>query len=297
MATNVTTSAETRLSKSANFARVREIEFVRLFNSNIKKLVEALGVTRMIQKESGAQLKVLTVTGTLQDGSEVGEGEIIPLSEYATTWETVGSITLKKWRKATSIEAINEKGYDQAVTATTDKMLKQVQSGIRSDFFTFLATGTGVAGGSDFQATLADCWGMLQVLFEDNDIEAVYFLNPLDVSAYLGTANISLQTVFGMTYIENFLGLGTVFLNSSVPQGKVYATAKENIVCYYVNAAAADISDAFAFTTDQTGLIGIHEGADYTRATVDDTVVSGVGFFAENLGGVVIGTIGTTPSR
>ena len=294
---NVTTSAETRLSKSANFARVREIEFVRLFNSNIKKLVEALGVTRMIQKESGAQLKVLTVTGTLQNGSEVGEGEIIPLSEYATTWETVGNIKLKKWRKATSIEAINEKGYDQAVTATTDKMLKQVQSGIRTDFFNFLATGTAVAGGSDFQATLADCWGMLQVLFEDNDIEAVYFLNPLDVSAYLGQANISLQTVFGMTYIENFLGLGTVFLNSSVPQGKVYATAKENIVCYYVNAAAADISDAFAFTTDQTGLIGIHEGADYTRATVDDTVVSGVGFFAENLGGVVIGTIGTTPSR
>lgn len=297
MATNVTTSAETRLSKSANFARVREIEFVRLFNGNIKKLVEALGVTRMIPKESGAQLKVLTVSGTLQDGSQVGEGEIIPLSEYETTWESVGTIKLNKWRKSTSIEAINEKGYDQAVTATTDKMLKQIQSGIRSKFFSFLATGTGVAGGTDFQATLADCWGMLQVLYEDNDIEAVYFLNPLDVSAYLGQANISLQTVFGMTYIENFLGLGTVFLNSSVPQGKVYATAKENIVCYYVKADAADISDAFAFTTDQTGLIGINEHPNYERATVDDTVVSGVGFFAENLGGVVVGTIGTVPSR
>ena len=290
-------AVETRLSKSANFARVREIEFTRLFNGNIRKLVEALGVTRMIQKESGSQLKVLTVSGTLQDGSNVNEGDIIPLSEYQTTWESVGEIKLKKWRKATSIEAINEKGYDQAVTATTDKMLKQIQSGIRSDFFTFLATGSGVAGGSTFQATLADCWGMLQVLFEDNDIEAVYFMNPLDVSAYLGTANITLQTVFGMTYIENFLGLGTVFLNSSVPSGKVYATAKDNIVCYYVNAAAADISDAFQFTTDQTGLIGIHESPDYTRATVNDTVVSGVGFFAENLGGVVIGTIGTTPSR
>lgn len=293
---NVTTTAETKLSKSANFARVREIEFTRLFNSNIRKLVEALGVTRMIPKESGAQLKVLTVTGTLESGA-VGEGEIIPLSEYATTWESIGTITLKKWRKSTSIEAINEKGYDQAVTATTDKMMKQIQSGIRSDFFSYLAQGTGVAGGTDFQATLADCWGMLQVLFEDNDIEAVYFLNPLDVSAYLGSANITLQTLFGMTYIENFLGLGTVFLNSSVPQGKVYATAKENIVCYFVKADAADISDAFQFTTDQTGLIGIHEQPNYERATVDDTVVSGVAFFAENLGGVVVGTIGTVPSR
>lgn len=293
---NVTTSAETNLSKSANFARVREIEFTRLFNSNIKKLVEALGVTRMIPKESGAQLKVLTVTGSLNTAS-VGEGEIIPLSAYSTTWESIGTITLKKYRKATSIEAINEKGYDQAVTATTDKMLKQIQAGIRSDFFTYLAQGSGVAGGSDFQATLADCWGMLQVLFEDNDIESVYFMNPLDVSAYLGSASISLQTLFGMTYIKNFLGLGDVFLNSSVPSGKIYATAKENIVCYFVKADEADISNAFAFTTDQTGLIGIHEQPNYERATVDDTVVSGVTFFAENLGGVVVGTIGTVPSR
>ena len=42
---NVTTGAESNLSKSANFARVREIEFVTLFNGSIKKLTEALGVT------------------------------------------------------------------------------------------------------------------------------------------------------------------------------------------------------------------------------------------------------------
>ena len=37
--TNVTTAAETNLSKSANFARVREIEFVELFQGDIRKLV------------------------------------------------------------------------------------------------------------------------------------------------------------------------------------------------------------------------------------------------------------------
>jgi hypothetical protein len=86
---NVTTSAETRLSKSANFARVREREFVEIFNGDIRKLVEALGVTRKIQKESGSVLKVMKVTGTLQSGS-VPEGEIIPLSEYQTAWEAIG---------------------------------------------------------------------------------------------------------------------------------------------------------------------------------------------------------------
>ena len=76
--------------------------------------------------------------------------------------------------------------------------------------------------------------GAAQVLFEDDEIGAVYFMNPLDVADYLATANITLQTAFGMTYVENFLGLGTVIFNSSVPKGKIYATAKDNIVLYYI---------------------------------------------------------------
>ena len=292
---NITTDAEAKLSKNANFARVREIEFVELFNGDIRKLVEALGITRKIQKESGSVLKVMKVTGTLESGS-VPEGEVIPLSEYATTWEPIGEITLKKWRKSTSIEAINDKGYDQAVTATTGKMLKQIQRAIRSDFFSFLATGTRTATGDGFQDTLANAWGQLQVIFEDTDAQPVFFMNPLDVAAYLGSTSANLATLFGMTYLQNFLGLGDCVLNSDVPKGKIYATVKDNIVLYYVNAATADISNGFAFTTDQTGLIGIHEYPDYDRDTVNNSVVSGIKLFAENLYGVVVGTIGDTPS-
>lgn len=295
MPTNVTNEAEANLSKSANFARVREREFVEIFNGDLRKLTEALGITRKIQKESGSVLKVMKVTGTLENGS-VPEGEIIPLSQYATTWEAIGEITLKKWRKSTTIEAINDKGYDQAVTKTTDKMIKQIQRGIRSDFFTFLATGTRTATGDGFQDTLANAWGQLQVIYEDCDVEPVFFMNPLDLAAYLGSATISTQVLFGMTYIKNFLGLGDVFLNSDVPKGKIYATVKENVVLYYVNAGTADITEGFQFTTDQTGLIGIHEYPDYDRDTVNDSVVSGIKLFAENLYGVVVGTIGNQPS-
>ena len=292
---NVTTSAEENLSKNANFARVREREFVELFQGDIRKLVEALGVTRKIQKESGSVLKVMKVTGTLENGA-VPEGEIIPLSQYATSWEPIGEITLKKWRKSTTIEAINDKGYNQAVLATTDKMRKQIQRAIRSDFFTFLATGTRTATGDGFQDTLANAWGQLQVIFEDTDSQPVFFMNPLDLAGYLGSTSANLAQLFGFTYLKNFLGLGDCFLNSDVPKGKIYATVKDNIVLYYVNAAAADISEGFQFTTDETGLVGIHEYPDYDRDTVNDSVVSGIKLFAENLYGVVVGTIGDTPS-
>ena len=286
-------AAENNLIKSADLVRARETEFVYLFGQSIKKLLEALGVTRKIPKQAGYTLKAYKATGTLEDGN-VAEGNLIPLSKYVTEPVAFEEITLKKWRKATSAEAIIEKGYDQAVEMTTDAMLKDVQKGIRANFFEFLGTGTGVATGETFQATLAQVWGQLQVLFEDNEIESVYFMNPLDVADYLGTAQISLQTAFGMTYVENFLGLGTVIFNSSVPKGKVYGTAKNNLVLYYIPVNGADLNEAFSFTSDQTGLIGIHEVPDYTNMTASDTVISGLVLFAERLDGIVVGTIGNT---
>lgn len=283
-------AAETNTIMQADLARVRVADFNLQFTGNLQKLTEALGVTRKIAVQEGATLKMLKVTGTLASGN-VAEGELIPLSKYTTQEVAVGEVKLNKWRKATTAEAILKGGYDQAVGATTDKMVKDIQKTIRGDLFTFMGTGSGTATGADMQAALANAWGKLQVLFEDDAVDTVYFLNPMDVSNYLGAAQVSMQTVFGMNYIENFLGLGDVFLNSSVPTGKFYATAKENIVLYYVNVGAGDIRSAFGLTTDETGYIGINEYADKDTARVIDLVLSGVTFFPERQDGIVVGTI------
>lgn len=283
--------ADTNLIKSADAARVRELDFTLMFTESLRKLTEALGVTRKIPKQAGTVLKSYKSTGTLQDGA-VAEGDTIPLSKYATEAVSYGEITLKKWRKATSAEAIIEKGYDQAVGMTTDRMLKDVQKGIRKDFFDFLATGGGTASGAGLQAVLAKTWGQLQTLFEDDDIQAVHFINPLDIADYLATAQITTQTAFGMTYIQDFLGMGAVFMNSSVPKGTIYSTARDNLVLYYIPVNGADLEEAFSFTTDETGYIGIHETADYTNMTASDTVVNGMSLFAERVDGIVVATIG-----
>lgn len=283
-------AAETNTIMQADLARVRVADFNLQFTGNLRKLTEALGVTRKIPVQEGATLKMLKVTGTLESGN-VAEGELIPLSKYETEEVTVGEVKLNKWRKGTTAEAILKGGYDQAVGATTDKMVKDIQKTIRGDLFTFMGTGSGTATGADMQAALANAWGKLQVLFEDDAVDTVYFLNPMDVSDYLGAAQVSMQTVFGMNYIENFLGLGDVFLNSNVPAGKFYATAKENIVLYYVNVGAGDIKTAFGLTTDETGYIGINEYPDKDTARVIDLVMSGVTFFPERKDGIVVGTI------
>ena len=260
-------AAETNTILTSDLARVREIDFNNQFNGSLNKLIEALGTTRKIAVQEGATLKALKVIGTLESGV-VAEGELIPLSKYETEEVPVGEVALNKWRKGTTAEAILKGGYDQAVGATTDKMVKDIQKTIRNAFFAFMATGAESATGSGLQAALANGWGKLQVLWEDDAVETVYFLNPMDVADYLGTAQISVQTVFGMTYIENFLGLGRVFLNSSVPKGKFYATAAENIVLYYVNVADSELARAFGLTTEETGYIGINEYPDKDTARV-----------------------------
>ena len=148
-------AAETNVIKKAQIAKVRELDFAQMFGENVNNLIKMLGVTRRIPVTAGTILKVLKVTGTLESGS-VAEGDIIPLSQYATTWTQVGEATLQKWRKATTAEAILKGGYDPAVNDTNKKMLLDIQKGIRSNFLTFLATGTATASGVGLQAALAN---------------------------------------------------------------------------------------------------------------------------------------------
>jgi len=292
--TPIYVEAETNLIKAAQMTKAREVDFVNRFTHNsLQKLIEVLGVTRKIPMMEGTTMYVYATSGTLQSGA-VPEGEIIPLSQYATTKTAIGEITLNKYRKAVSAEAIKKSGYEAAVRETDNALLRDVQKTIRTSFFTLLngtITGSTTATGVGLQAALANAWGKLQVKFEDDAAEAVYFVNPADVSAYLGAANITVQTAFGMNYIENFLGLGTVIMTSNITAGTFIATAKENLVMYYLTMNG-DLANAFQLTADELGYIGIKSGyQNEERAQIESLVMDGIQFFIEYAAGVVKGTI------
>ena len=286
--------AESNVITTNEMKKVREVDFTTRFAHNsLNKLMEVLGVTRKIPMMEGTTMYVYNTTGTLQSGV-VDEGDIIPLSKYETTKTPIGEITLKKWRKAVTAEAIKKSGYQAAVNDTDSALLRDVQKGIRTDFFTLVngtITGSTSATGVGLQAALADAWGKLQVAFEDDEAEAVYFVNPLDIADYLKTATITVQTVFGMNYVEDFLGLGTVIISSQVTQGTFVATAKENLVLYYLTISG-DIATAFELTADETGYIGIKSGyQNESRAQIESLVMSGIQLFVEYAAGVIKGTI------
>ena len=131
-------AAETNVITTAQMKKAREIDFVQRFtHDSLDKLTEVLGVTRRIPMMEGTTLYFYRTTGTLQNGT-VTEGDIIPLSQYTTEKVAVGEITLKKWRKAVTAEAIKKSGYEAAVNDTDNALMKDVQAGVRSDLFAFL---------------------------------------------------------------------------------------------------------------------------------------------------------------
>ena len=283
--------AENNLTTTGSFAKAQSIDFVERFGSNLSKLTEALGVTRRMPVANGMTIKTYTSSVTMAQNSAVGEGETIPLSKVTTAPGPSIELTFKKYRKAASVESIQKHGYDQAIIESDEKLLREIQKGVRTDFFGFLATGTSTATATNLQGAFAQAWGKIQVLFEDDAAQTIVFVNPLDVADHIAAAGLTIQTSFGLQYVKNFSGVDVVIINSSVPKGTVYATAPENIVLAYVQISSGEIDKAFDFTTEELGLIGVTHDIQKQNLTAETIALSGIKLFAERLDGVVKVTI------
>lgn len=278
--------AEEDLTVQGDLARAQSIDFTNRFGENITKLLEALGITRKLPLQEGMVIKTYKAVKNLKSGT-VGEGEVIPLSKAETKPDKTYEMIIDKWRKAVTGEAIQRHGFNQAVAETDELLLKEIQKGLRKKMFDFLATGTGTAEGIGLQAALAQAWGQVQTLFEDDAVNTIAFVNPLDIADYVGNAELTMQKVFGMTFVEGFTDV-TVITNTSVPKGKIYATAPENLVFAYIPVNGSELGKAFNLTSDQTGYVGITHGQVLNNVTVETILLSGTLIFAERLDGVVV---------
>lgn len=280
--------------------KAREIDFVTRFERNWEHLREILGIMRPIKKTPGAVLKSKYVEGTLQNGN-VDEGEEIPYSKFVVKEKPYAEMTIEKYAKAVSIEAIKDHGYENAVQMTDDEFLFQLQTNVTERFYNYLKTGTLSFTETTFQMALAMAKGRVENKFKQmhrNVTGVVGFVNILDVYEYIGAAGISIQNQFGFQYVKDFLGFNTIFLlsDSEIPRGTVIATPAENIVLYYVDPNESDFAKAgLVYTVSgETNLIGFHTQGNYHTAVSESFAIMGLTLFAEYIDAVAVGTIDTT---
>lgn len=282
----------TNTTTTSDVVEALNVQAALNFSGEYDKLAEILGIVAPEVVAAGTALYQLQITGTL-NASQAAEGDEVPLSKYAVTKKPVGAVELKKYRKMTSAEAILKSGYEVAIMKTDAKMLTNVRADIMAEFFGFMEEGTTTATGTGLQAALANADAQLQVKLEANGDEGgafVHFVNPLDVAAYIGNAPISTNTAFGMTYLQDFLGIQNVVVTAKVAQGTFFVTPAENIHMYGVDFGAL-AQAGLAYDVQAGSLIGVAHEAEYGRASAETHVVTGATLFAEVLDYIVKGTV------
>lgn len=291
---NVTTTGQFSTS-------VREVDFVTRFADNWDALRNIMGIMRPIRKAPGTKLVSYkaSVDGTLQGGTSVAEGDEIPFTKMKVEPVSYADIEVAKYAKSVTLESVAKYGADVAVEKTDDAFLVALQNKILGEFYTFLGTGTLTLSETTWQRALAMAKGKVLDKFAgmDKDVtEIVGFANILDAYDYLGDKEITVQTAFGLNYVENFLGYRTLFLlpDKYIAQGTVIALPVENIDLYYVDPGDSDFAKlGLNYTVKgETNLIGVHVEGDYSRATGDMYAIMGMKLWAEYLDGIAVATVG-----
>ena len=275
---------------------VKELDFVTRFEQTWEALREILGIMRPVRKTPGTKLVASKAEIVLQDGN-VAEGDEVPLSQAKVTPVVFEDLTLEKFRKRVTAEAVAKFGAKVAVQKTDDALLNELQGNVMDRFYAFALTGTLTSEEDTFQMALSMAVTMAKDKFKKmhlNYSNVVAFVNTLDAGRYLGAAQITTQTQNGIEYVKNFLGADVVIISSEIPEGKVIATPVDNIVLYYIDPSDGDFEElGLSYTTGNgaTNLIGVHKEGVYGRVSGDTHALMGMKLFAEYIDGIAVVTI------
>ena len=305
-ATNVETLTTPRDSLPNSFVNVtaREIDFVTRFATNWNALQEILGIMRPIRKAPGTKLITYTTSVALESGA-VPAGAIIPYSKATITQTGFEDLTIEKYAKAVTIEDVQKYGAAIAVEKSDDAFLTELQNKVLGDFYTYLngAQGVQTDTATTWQAALAKAQGLVLNKFAtiSKDVTGIVgFANILDAYDYLGNANITVQTAFGLQYIKDFLGYKTLFLlpATQIARNTVIALPVEDIDLYYIDPADSDFAKlGLQYTVKgQTNLIGFHARGNYGTAVGESFALMGMKLWAEIVDGIAKVTVSANPS-
>lgn len=284
---------ETNTTTAADLEPVISIDHTNRLVEGIKSLQTVLGIVDLKPMSEGTTVKMYK-TSQKNTPEQVAEGETIGLTKVERKLVKTFELNLNKYRKQTTAEAIQKVGKQKAINETDTVFVRNIQKGIKGTFFTFIMAGTGTAenlaekkekASVSIQGAIAGLWAKLSTYYEDMDVEPIYFINPLDIATYLANAQITIQTAFGFQYVENFLGLGTVVLDSKITAGNVVGTVKQNLNGVYIPANGS-VGDTFGLTTDETGMVGMKHYLADDVASINTLAMEGVTLYAEDASGI-----------
>lgn len=276
--------------------KAREIDFVTRFGLNWEALREVLGIMRPIRKAPGSQLVSYTASVALEDG-DIDPGRVIPYSKATVIEAAKADLDLLKYAKAVPIEDVSKYGAAIAVQKTDEAFLNELQGVVMDNFYDTLTDNNSALAPDEtpetFQMAVSLAIGLVRDKFKKmhrNITDVVVFVNTMDVYTYLGAADITVQSLFGLDYVKNFLGASTVVLSSEIDPGTVIAIPSDNIVLYYIDPGDGEFAQlGLNYTVaGETNLIGFHANGNYSTAVGESFALMGMTLWMEYADGEAI---------
>lgn len=295
--------------KAADIAAAQDKLFVANFDHEVDKLIEVLSLFGVETATAGQAFYQYKVTGKLND-AEVEEGDETPLSHYKVEKVSFGEFEIHPYRKLVTAQAILKSGYENACLKTDRQMMKDIRADRLKQFFEFLKgeqitdisgkSSIKTATGETLQATLAHMQSTLGNALEDandevSDSDLVWFVNRNDIADYLADKEVTTQTLYGMTYIENFLGIvSNLFVTNKIEEKTLYVTPASNIHIYAPDFGELETA-GLTYETSASNLIGIHHKPAYNRTSCETYALTGMTILPEVVDFIVKGTISPLP--
>lgn len=276
----------------------RRIDFVTSFARNWNALREIMGISRMIRKEPGTVLRSYTATVELEDGA-VPEGEKIPLSKATIKEAAHEDLKIDKYGKGITIEDVDKYGADIAIDMTDEAFRNELLALVLNGFYTFAKTGTLKNTADNFQMGVALAVGSVKSKFKSMRLDGSrvnIFVNTMDAYRYLGAAQLTVQSQFGLEYVENFMGADKMFLSADedIPAGTIVAIPTNNMIDYYADPSnSAYARMGLRYTVDpELPMLGFAVEGDYSDATGKLWAIMGHKLRAEYLDAIAVITVG-----
>lgn len=236
----------------------------------------------------GTRVKGTTANVTLAEDMTHQAGTEISNSSVTLSEIDIAEVDFEATKVFVSYQDIQKYGVATAIDRKDNELYFAVSDHIEDRLVTNMA---GFAENkitvNGFKAGLAKAKGQVQLQRGFKGAQVVAFVNTEDYYDYLADAETATaQNLFGMDYVQNFLGYSEIFFSSKVEKGKFYVTARNNLNLAFIPANGPAFQ-ALGLTSTENNLVGVKHYLNDNTGDIYTKLHFGLEAFAERVDAVV----------
>lgn len=244
-----------------------------------------------ISVAQGTLIKGTRATAELADDMTHEAGTNVSSSSVTLEEVDIAEISFEATEVNISYQDIQKWGRNTAIERKDNELFFAVSDHIEDRLVANLDNFAGEEITASYTAGLAKAKGKVQSQRGFKGSQVVAFVNTEDYYDYLAdNAPATAQNLFGMDYVENFLGYSEIFFSSKVAKGSYFVTARGNLNLAHIPASGPAFA-SIGLTPTENGLVGAKHYLEDKTGDIFTKVHFGLEAFAERVDAVVKVTV------